>query len=121
MTKQDRLLLPVVKLLFEGSKHLASLPGSIPKVTSFQKVDMVLLITDSLPPRQSSIKGFNSLVDLGAWISGNIISPVKYSDYCVFDGSVSSIPTAVQAFKDEANLWLVGGAKDLAGLGPWRL
>jgi len=37
--------------------------------------------------------------------------------YLVFDGSALSIPTALQAFKDESHWWVVAGAKGLNGLG----
>jgi len=56
-------------------------------------------------------KGFNSLVILGAWILW------KHRNACVFNGSAPSIPTALQAFKDESHLWVVGGAKGLHGVG----
>jgi hypothetical protein len=64
---------------------------------------------------KNSRTGFNSLVIHATWILW------KHRNSCVFYGSAPSIPSAVQAFKDEANLWLVGGAKYLAGLGPWSL
>ena len=35
----------------------------------------------------------------------------------MFNGSAPSIPTALQAFKDESHLWAVGGAKGLHGVG----
>jgi len=60
--------------------------------------------------QKHSKKGFNSLVILGAWILW------KHRNSCVFDGSAPNIQIAIQAFKDEANLWIAAGAKDLAGL-----
>jgi len=46
---------------------------------------------------------------LGAWILW------KHRNSCVFYGSAPNIQIAIQAFKDEANLWIAGGAKGLAG------
>ncbi|KAG2628620.1 hypothetical protein PVAP13_3KG250427 [Panicum virgatum] len=60
-------------------------------------------------------KGFNSLVILGAWILW------KLRNYCMFDESAPNVQTALQAFKDEANLWIVGGAKALGVLGLGRV
>jgi len=60
-------------------------------------------------------KGFNSLVILGAWILW------KHRNSCVFDGSAPSIQTALQALKDEAHLWIAGGAKGLASLELGRI
>jgi len=60
-------------------------------------------------------KGFNSLVILGAWIL------LKLRNYCMFDESAPNVQTALQAFKDEANLWIVGGAKALGVLGLGRV
>jgi len=56
-------------------------------------------------------KGFKSFVILGAW------NLWKHRNACVFDGSPLSIPTALQAFKDESHLWVVGGAEGLLVLG----
>ena len=60
-------------------------------------------------------KVFNSLVILGAWILW------KLRNYCMFDESAPNVQTALQAFKDEANLWIVGGAKALGVLGLGRV
>jgi hypothetical protein len=65
--------------------------------------------------QKPSRKGFYSLVILGAWILS------EHRKSCVFDGSAPCIETVLQAFKDEAHLWLVGGAKGLAGLGLGRI
>ena len=65
-------------------------------------------------PKQQR-KGFNSLVILGAWILW------KLRNYCMFDESAPNVQTALQAFKDEANLWIVGGAKALGVLGLGRV
>jgi len=56
-------------------------------------------------------RGVNSLIILGAWMIW------KHRNACVFNGSAPSIPTALQAFKDESHLWVVGGAKGLHGVG----
>jgi len=58
---------------------------------------------------------FNFNLILGAWILW------KHRNSSVFDGFALSIQTALQAFKDESHLWLVGGAKGLAGLGLGRV
>jgi len=60
--------------------------------------------------QKHSKKEFNSLVILGAWFLW------KHRNSCVFDGSAPNIQIAIQAFKDEANLWIAGGAKGVAGL-----
>ena len=55
-------------------------------------------------------KGFNSFCILGAWTLW------KHRNTCVFDGSPPNLHVAIQAFKDEANLWQFAGAKGLTTL-----
>ena len=61
-------------------------------------------------------KGSNCLVILEAWI----LLKHCFNSY-VLDGSAPSIQTAIQAFKAESHLWLVGDTKGLAGLGLGRV
>jgi hypothetical protein len=53
-------------------------------------------------------------VILGAWILW------KHRNACAFDESAPNLQSALQAFKDELNLWHVVGAKDLAELSVGR-
>ena len=55
--------------------------------------------------------GLNSLIILGAWIIW------KHRNSCVFDGLGPNVQSALQAFRDETQSWIVGGAKGLAALG----
>ena len=60
-------------------------------------------------PKQHK-KGFNSLVMLGAWIIW------KHRNACVFDGLAPCLQVALQAYKDELQLWIAAGAKGLKAL-----
>ena len=55
-------------------------------------------------------KDFNSFCILGAWTLW------KHRNTCVLDGSPPNLQVAIQAFKDEANLWQFAGAKGLTTL-----
>ena len=65
-------------------------------------------------PKQHK-KEFNSLIILGAWILW------KHRNACVFDRSAPNLQRALQEFKDEWQLWLAAGAKNLAALGEGRV
>jgi len=60
-------------------------------------------------------KGFNSLCILGAWTLW------KHRNACVFDGGSPSLQQALQAFKDDSQLWHISGAKGLAALDSRRV
>ena len=55
-------------------------------------------------------KGFNTYCILGAWTLW------KHRNACVFGGASPDLQAAIQAFKDEANLWKFAGAKGLSSL-----
>jgi len=55
-------------------------------------------------------KGFNSFCILGVWILW------KHRNACVFEGLALNLQAAVQAFKDEAHIWQLAGAKRLSTL-----
>ena len=56
------------------------------------------------------LKGFHTYCILGAWTLW------KHRNACVFGGASPDLQAAIQAFKDEANLWKFAGAKGLSSL-----
>ncbi|KAG2555146.1 hypothetical protein PVAP13_9KG545500 [Panicum virgatum] len=64
---------------------------------------------------EESMKRFNSLVMLGAWILW------KHHNACIFDGSAPCLQVALQAYRDELHLWQAVGAKGLRALSVGRV
>jgi hypothetical protein len=64
--------------------------------------------TSTLWAQGQQRKGFNSLVVLDAWVIW------KHRNFCVFNGAVPSVPTALQVAREEALLWTVARAKGLS-------
>ena len=52
---------------------------------------------------------------LGAWVIW------KHRNTCVFDGLAPCLQVALQAYKDELQLWIAAGAKGLRALGVDRV
>jgi hypothetical protein len=55
-------------------------------------------------------RGFNSLVVLGAWILWKVRNDI------VFNGASRRIDQALLLAQNEADLWMLAGAKGLSGL-----